>query len=117
MALCSQTPFQRRYGRGAILRRLCRNDATQKADAQKNLDNLEFHLNTRRSFFASIFAVSTSGTFFKSSIDLKLPFFSRYLMIAAACERLSDNPLSNSIASAVLTLILGTSSAGKFLTR
>src|SRR5262249_4429523 len=70
-----------------------------------------------RSFLASIFSTSTPGTFFKSSIDLKGPFCSRYRMIAAACERLSDNPLSNSIAAALFTLIFGTSSAGNVVAR
>src|SRR5262245_15014352 len=117
MVLCSQSLFEQRDGRSAILRRFRRNEETHDPDAQKNLDNLDFHWNIRRSFFASIFAVSTPGTFFRSSIDLNLPFFSRYLMIAAACERLRDNPLSRSIASALLTSIPGTSSAGKFFTR
>jgi hypothetical protein len=45
-------------------------------------------------------AASIPGTFFRSSIDLKGPFASRYRMIAAACERRRPRPLSKSIAAA-----------------
>jgi hypothetical protein len=37
-----------------------------------------FHSKIGRSFLASILSASTPGTFFKSSMVLKFPFFSRY---------------------------------------
>src|SRR5262249_30121794 len=70
------------------------------------------HWNRRRSFLASIFATSTPGTFLRSSIDLKAPFFVRYSMIRDAWERGRESMLSNSIARAWFTCSIGTSAAG-----
>jgi hypothetical protein len=50
---------------------------TQKEPGVRIFGHYGFSANVSRSFWASILAVSTPGTFFKSSMDLNEPFFVR----------------------------------------